>query len=56
MTEDEVVEWHQWLSGHGFEQIPGDGEGQECLLCCSPGVTESQRRLSDGRQHVFSRE
>ena len=22
--------------GHEFEQAPGDGEGQESLVCCSP--------------------
>ena len=27
MTEDEMVEWHQWFNGHEFEQTPGDGEG-----------------------------
>ena len=26
-TEDQMVEWHHWLSGHGFAQAPGDGEG-----------------------------
>ena len=26
-TEDEMVGWHHWLSGHEFEQTPGDGEG-----------------------------
>ena len=24
------------LYGHDFEQVPGDGEGQESLACCSP--------------------
>ena len=24
-----------WLNGHEFEQILGDGEGQESLVCCS---------------------
>ena len=24
------------LSGHEFEQTPGDGEGQGSLVCCSP--------------------
>ena len=28
--------WHHWLSGHEFEQAPGDSEGQESLACCSP--------------------
>ena len=27
MTEDEMVGWHHWLTGHEFEQAPGDGEG-----------------------------
>ena len=33
---DEMVGWHHRLSGHEFEQTPGDGEGQESLVCCSP--------------------
>ena len=34
--------WHHRLSGHEFEQAPGDGEGQGSLACCSPwGHTES---------------
>ena len=36
MTEDEMVGWHHQLDGHGFEQIPGDGEGQGSLACFSP--------------------
>ena len=24
------------LNGHEFEQTPGDSEGQESLVCCSP--------------------
>ena len=36
MTEDELVGWHHQLSGHEFEQAPGDGEGQGSLVCCSP--------------------
>ena len=31
MTEDEIVGWHHQLSGHDFEQAPGDGEGQDSL-------------------------
>ena len=26
-TEDEIVGWHYLLSGHEFEQTPGDSEG-----------------------------
>ena len=41
-TEDEMVGWHHRLNGHEFEQAPGDGEGQESLMCCSPwGCKES---------------
>ena len=36
MTEDELVGWHHRLNGHEFEQVPGDGEGQGSLVCCSP--------------------
>ena len=35
-TEDEMAGWHHQLSGHEFEQTPGDGEGQEGLECYSP--------------------
>ena len=35
MTEDEMVEWHQWLTGHEFGWTPGVGDGQEGLACCS---------------------
>ena len=42
MREDEMVGWHHQLNGHEFEQAPGDGEGQESLVCCSPwGCKES---------------
>ena len=36
MTEDEIVGWYHRLSGHEFEQTPGDGEGQGSLECYSP--------------------
>ena len=35
-TEDEMVGWHHWLSGHELQQTPGDSEGQGSLACCSP--------------------
>ena len=35
-TEDEMVGWHHWLNGHEFEQVLGDGEGQE-----EPGMLQS---------------
>ena len=43
-TEVEMVGWHLRLNRHEFEQIPGDGEGQGSLACCSPwGPKESDR-------------
>ena len=38
MTQDEMVEWHPQLNGHGFEKIPEDSEGQGSLVCFSPWV------------------
>ena len=35
-TEDEVVGWHHRLNRHEFEQVPGHGEGEGSLVCCSP--------------------
>ena len=44
MTEDAMVGWHHRLNGHKSEQIPGDGEGQGRLACCSPrGHRESDK-------------
>ena len=36
MTENELVGWHNQLDRHEFEQVPGVGEGQGSLACCSP--------------------
>ena len=49
-TEDEMVGWHHWLSGHEFEQTPGNGEGQGSLACCSLGAcreSDMTERLKD---------
>jgi len=35
-TEDKMVGWHHRLDGHEFEQVPGAGDGQGSLVCCSP--------------------
>ena len=35
VTEDEMVGWHHWLSGHELEKTLGDGERQGSLACCS---------------------
>ena len=31
-----MIQWDHQLSGHEFEQAPGDGEKQGSLVCCSP--------------------
>ena len=36
MTEDEMVGWHYWFSGHEVESTLGVGDGQGGLACCSP--------------------
>ena len=36
MTQDEMVGGHHRLSGHEFEETPGDSERQGSLECCSP--------------------
>ena len=35
-SEDEMVGWHYWLSGHEFGQTPGNGDGWGSLTCYSP--------------------
>ena len=34
-AKDEMVGWYHQLNGHELGQIPGDGEGQGGLTCCS---------------------
>ena len=41
LTEDEIVEWHHQLSGHEFEQILGDSEGQEGWHAAVHGIPKS---------------
>ena len=41
MTESEMVGWHHPLSGHEFEQTPGNSEGQGILVCCSSWVCKA---------------
>ena len=35
VPEDEMVKWHRWLSGHEFDQSPGNRKGQGRLVCYS---------------------
>ena len=47
VMEDEMVGWHHSLSGHEFEQTPGNSIGQRSLVCCSSwghnGLDTSER-------------
>ena len=36
LKEDDMVGWHHQLKGREFEQVPGVGDGQGSLVCCSP--------------------
>ena len=54
-----MVGWHHRLNGHELEKVPGDGEGQGSLACCSPwGHKESDttERVNDNNRdvHVYS--
>ena len=53
MTEDEMVGWHHQLNGHEFEQVPGDGDGQGSLACCSTWdhkESDITKRLNDNKK------
>ena len=54
MIEDNMVGWHHRLSRHGFEQTPGDGKGQESLMCCSPwGCKETDMTQQMNNNKVY---
>ena len=56
-TEDEMVGWHHWLSGHEFEQAPGDSEGEGVLQSMGPQrvghnlTTEQQQNYCNSWRH-----
>ena len=55
MTEDEMVEWHQWPDGHEFENAPGDSEGQGSLACCSHwGCKKVRHDLATEQQNYLN--
>ena len=45
MMKDKMIEWHHSLSGHEFEQAPGDEELQGSLACCSPWGCEDSETI-----------
>ena len=47
-TENEMVGWHHQLNGHGFEQTPGDSEGQVSLA--STGLQRVRHNLVTEQQ------
>ena len=47
VTEDEMIGWHYWLSGHEFEETLGNSEGQGSLARAVHGVSKSWTQLSD---------
>ena len=52
-----MVGWHHRLSGHEFEQAPGDGKEQGSLVCCSPQnhkESDMTERLNiRNRKHLY---
>ena len=52
-TEDKMAEWHHWHSGHEFEKILGDGEGQGSLACYSPWGSQSQTQSGWTTKKLF---
>ena len=48
LTENEMIGWHHWLDGQGFEQTPrvGDGRGGLVCWCCTPWCAKSWIQLS----------
>ena len=56
MTEDQLFGWDYRLSGHEFEQTPGDSEGQGSLTCCSSwGCNEldTTQRLNNNNEYLI---
>ena len=53
VAEDEMIGWHQGLSGHEFEQTLGDSEGQESLVCCSPWSCKESDMTEKLNNHYY---
>ena len=55
-TEDEMIEWHHWLYGHGFGWTPGVGDAQGGLACCGSWghkVLDMTERLNWTELHIY---
>ena len=52
-TVDEMVEWHQWLNGHEFEQTPGDSKGQGSLHAAVHRVAKSWTWLNNSNNKTW---
>ena len=49
--------WHRRLNKCEFKQMPGDGEGQRSLVCCSPwgcNVWDTTERLNSNKIFVVA--
>ena len=52
----ERMRWHHQLSGHEFEQSPGDGAGHRILACGSPWrhkESGANERLNSNKMNPF---
>ena len=56
MTDDEIFRQHHQLSGHEFEQTPGDSEGQggPCMLQSMQLKRVRQDLATEQQQQEFS--
>ena len=43
-----MVGWHHQLDGREFELVPGVGDGQGSLVCCSPLDHKVKNDLATG--------
>ena len=55
-TEDEMVGWHHWFTGHELSQSLEDGVRQRSLVYCSPrGSKSGCNVVTEQHQHIFGR-
>ena len=53
-TEGEMVVWHHLLTGHEFEQAPGDGKGQGSLMSMGLKESETTEQLNKNNKGILS--